>query len=75
MSFPSSHQWLADLSGHLTPRTLRGELAKLARDGFPVLLYHSSPPTWPSSSEELSRGLQLRRALARARARATRFTF
>jgi ribonuclease BN (tRNA processing enzyme) len=42
-SFPSRLQDLADRSGHLTPRTLRGELAKLERDGFPVLLYHLKP--------------------------------
>jgi cAMP phosphodiesterase len=43
LSFPNELQWLADVSGHLTPRTLEGELAKLARDGFPVLLYHLKP--------------------------------
>lgn len=43
LSFPSSMQELADLSGHLTPRTLVGELAKFERDGLPVLLYHLKP--------------------------------
>jgi ribonuclease BN (tRNA processing enzyme) len=43
LSFPSALQRLADLSGHLTPQTLRGELAKLERNGFPVLLYHLKP--------------------------------
>jgi cAMP phosphodiesterase len=43
LSFPNSLQWLADVSGHLTPRTLAGELAKLERNGFPVLLYHLKP--------------------------------
>jgi ribonuclease BN (tRNA processing enzyme) len=42
-SFPTRMQELADASGHLTPRTLAGELAKLERDGFPVLLYHLKP--------------------------------
>ncbi len=42
-SFPNEMQELADLSGHLTPRTLASELGKLERDGFPVLLYHLKP--------------------------------
>jgi ribonuclease BN (tRNA processing enzyme) len=41
-SFPGRLQALADASGHLTPRTLRGELAKLRAD-VPVLLYHLKP--------------------------------
>ena len=43
LSFPNALQWLADVSGHLTPRTLAGELRKLERNGFPVLLYHLKP--------------------------------
>jgi cAMP phosphodiesterase len=43
LSFPDALQGLADVSGHLTPRTLSGELAKLERNGFPVLLYHLKP--------------------------------
>jgi cAMP phosphodiesterase len=43
LSFPNALQRLADVSGHLTPQTLRGELAKLERNGFPVLLYHLKP--------------------------------
>ena len=43
LSFPNALQELADLSGHLTPRTLRAELAKLTRNGYPVLLYHLKP--------------------------------
>ena len=42
-SFPTRLQALADRSGHLTPRTLAGELAKIDRDGFPILLYHLKP--------------------------------
>lgn len=42
-SFPSRLQDLADASGHLTPRTLAGELAKVRRNGVPVLLYHLKP--------------------------------
>jgi ribonuclease BN (tRNA processing enzyme) len=30
-TFPDNMQWLADVSKHLTPRTLAGEVAKLAR--------------------------------------------
>jgi ribonuclease BN (tRNA processing enzyme) len=43
LSFPNALQDLADLSGHLTPRTLARELDKLDRDGCPVLLYHLKP--------------------------------
>jgi ribonuclease BN (tRNA processing enzyme) len=43
LSFPNAMQRLADVSGHLTPRSLAGELGKLERDGFPVLLYHLKP--------------------------------
>jgi len=42
-SFPSEMQALADLSGHLTPTTLRTELAKFQRNGSSVLLYHLKP--------------------------------
>ncbi len=42
-SFPNALQGLADRSGHLTPATLAGELAKLERAGLPILLYHLKP--------------------------------
>jgi ribonuclease BN (tRNA processing enzyme) len=53
-SFPSRMQWLADVSGHLTPRTLSGELAKLARDGLPILLYHLKPAYLAELRDELA---------------------
>jgi ribonuclease BN (tRNA processing enzyme) len=43
VSFPDELQRLADLSGHLTPRTLAGELDKLERADLPILLYHLKP--------------------------------
>jgi cAMP phosphodiesterase len=43
LSYPTARQWLADMSGHLTPGTLSGELAKLERTDLPVLLYHLKP--------------------------------
>jgi cAMP phosphodiesterase len=43
VSFPNDLQRLADLSGHLTPRTLARELDKLERGDLPVLLYHLKP--------------------------------
>lgn len=45
LSFPNRMQNLADISGHLTPRTLVGELAKLdkRRHAVDVLLYHLKP--------------------------------
>ncbi len=42
VSFPSRMQAVADVSLHLTPRTLVGELEKLKRD-VPVYLYHLKP--------------------------------
>jgi ribonuclease BN (tRNA processing enzyme) len=43
-SFPSALQGLADVSGHLTPTTLAGELRKLRRRRrAQVLLYHLKP--------------------------------
>ena len=42
-SFPSSLQKLADISGHLTPRTLRSELKKFERNGAQIFLYHLKP--------------------------------
>jgi hypothetical protein len=43
LSFPSNQQWLADVSGHLTPSTVMSELAKLDRRGARVYLYHLKP--------------------------------
>jgi cAMP phosphodiesterase len=43
LSFPNALQGLADVSGHLTPQTLRVELSKLQQNGSPVLLYHLKP--------------------------------
>jgi cAMP phosphodiesterase len=42
-SFPNEFQDLADLSGHLTPRSLEVELKKLQRPDVEVFLYHLKP--------------------------------
>jgi len=42
-SFPTALQRVADVSLHLTPTTLAGELEKLD-SSIPVLLYHFKPP-------------------------------
>ncbi len=53
-SFPSRLQQLADISGHLTPTTLRSELAKFTRrNGAEVLLYHLKPAFVPQLKKEL----------------------
>lgn len=52
-SFPNSLQKLADISGHLTPRTLQGELAKFDRNGASVLLYHLKPAYLSLLKQEL----------------------
>jgi cAMP phosphodiesterase len=53
-SFPNALQQLADLSGHLTPRTLQAELAKFHRNGAEVLLYHLKPAFVPQLKRELA---------------------
>jgi ribonuclease BN (tRNA processing enzyme) len=42
-SFDNSMQEIADLSLHLTPRTLRTEVAKFERE-VPILIHHMKPP-------------------------------
>lgn len=42
-SFPNKLQQLADVSGHLTPQTLRTELQKLEPNGAQIFLYHLKP--------------------------------
>jgi ribonuclease BN (tRNA processing enzyme) len=53
VSFPSRMQWVADVSLHLTPTTLAGELAKLKRD-VPVYLYHLKPACLDELRAELA---------------------
>jgi cAMP phosphodiesterase len=53
-SFPNALQQLADLSGHLTPRTLQAELAKWNRNGAEVLLYHLKPAFVSQLKRELA---------------------
>ncbi len=54
LSFPNELQHLADMSGHLTPRTLAGELAKLDRADLPILLYHLKPAHVPRLRREVA---------------------
>jgi ribonuclease BN (tRNA processing enzyme) len=53
-SFPNALQELADLSGHLTPKTLQSELTKFHRNGAEVLLYHLKPAFVSQLKRELS---------------------
>ncbi|MGQ0504439.1 MAG: MBL fold metallo-hydrolase [Myxococcaceae bacterium] len=53
-SFPNKLQQLADVSGHLTPQTLQGELAKFERNGANVFLYHLKPAFVPQLKKELA---------------------
>ncbi|HEU4383007.1 MAG TPA: 3',5'-cyclic-nucleotide phosphodiesterase [Anaeromyxobacteraceae bacterium] len=55
MSFPNVMQELADLSGHLTPNTLAGELRKVERNGCPVYLYHLKPAYEAELRRDLAR--------------------
>lgn len=54
-SFPNAQQRLADVSGHLTPRTLKVELQKLGRPDVPVWLYHLKPRHVQVVTREVSR--------------------
>jgi cAMP phosphodiesterase len=42
-SFPDSMERLAHISGHLTPRLLAEELAKVGRPEVPVFIFHMKP--------------------------------
>jgi hypothetical protein len=53
VSFPNRLQDVAEVSLHLTPNTLRTELAKLDR-GIPVYLYHFKPPYIDELREEVA---------------------
>jgi len=52
-SFPNRLQNLADISGHLTPATVKSELAKFERNGTSVLLYHLKPAFVADLKKEL----------------------
>lgn len=63
VSFPNEQQKLAQVSGHLTPEMVRGELAKLSKPKeLPVLLYHVKPVFERKVHRELAkvRGRNLR---------------
>ena len=53
VSFPNRMQNVADVSLHLTPQTLVGELAKLRRE-VPIYLYHFKPPHVDELRDELA---------------------
>ncbi len=54
VSFPSEMQWLADVSGHLTPRTVLSELEKLDRRGARIYLYHLKPSVIDEVKKEIA---------------------
>ena len=70
-SFPTRLQALADVSGHLTPRTLARELDKVERNGFPVFLYHLKP----AYAAELRSEIAALKLGVRVLARGDAFTF
>lgn len=51
-SFDNSMQAIADVSGHLTPHSLAGELRKLERQ-VPILLHHLKPPCIAKIQDEV----------------------
>ncbi len=54
-SFPNELQWLADVSGHYTPRTLEKDLQKFKkRKNVPVFLYHLKPAFLRQLGKELA---------------------
>lgn len=54
LSFPNALQWLADISGHLTPKTVMSELQKLDRRGATIYLYHLKPSVVPDIKQEIA---------------------
>ncbi|HXN84385.1 MAG TPA: 3',5'-cyclic-nucleotide phosphodiesterase [Myxococcales bacterium] len=54
LSFPNSLQWLADISGHLTPSTVMNELRKLDRRGARIYLYHLKPAVIAEVKKEVA---------------------
>ena len=53
-AFPNSMRKLADVSGHLTPEGLAGEVAKLTHKDFDVLAVHLKPSYRDALVEELA---------------------
>ena len=51
--FPNSMQMVADAAGHLTPKTLAGELEKIRFDDVPVLVYHMKPDCLPELQRQV----------------------
>ncbi len=52
-SFPDGMTDIAEVSRHLTPKTLKSEMAKFPA-GVPVHLYHMKPPTLAALSAEIA---------------------
>jgi ribonuclease BN (tRNA processing enzyme) len=52
-SFPDSMSEIAEVSKHLTPRTLREEMRKFPAS-VPVNLYHMKPPTLPALKADVA---------------------
>jgi ribonuclease BN (tRNA processing enzyme) len=52
-SFDNALQQVADVSLHLTPRTLESELRKLEKRGVPILVHHLKPPCVAKIKEEV----------------------
>lgn len=62
VSFPNSHQQLADVSGHHTPRSVGVELGKLeGREDLPVFFYHIKPVFQGRVERELAQGRALKK--------------
>jgi cAMP phosphodiesterase len=54
-SFPDAMEELAHISGHLTPRLLERELAKIGRPDVPVYIFHMKPLYLEQIKKELGR--------------------
>ncbi len=52
-SFPDGMTDIAEVSRHLTPTSLKREMAKFP-DGVPVHLYHMKPPTLEALAAEVA---------------------
>ncbi|MDQ6974332.1 MAG: 3',5'-cyclic-nucleotide phosphodiesterase, partial [Mariprofundaceae bacterium] len=53
-SFPNDYEFLADLSGHMTPKQMARDLKKLDKLGeIPIYLFHMKPETLAIMSKEI----------------------
>jgi cAMP phosphodiesterase len=53
-SFPDRFEWLAQISGHLTPALLKVELEKFGERDVPIKIFHMKPQFLEELQTELA---------------------